>query len=81
MYCYYHLDLVQFRVDQARTTKNYVTFALVTGHNFSNSSSISCFEITIQELIAYLESELEVKLNWSDKYRIEPEKVLGHNYR
>ena len=72
---------MQFRVDQARTAKNYVTFALVTGHNFSNNSSISCFGITIQALIAYLESELQVKLKWSEKHRIESEKVSGHNYR
>ena len=43
---------------------------LATAHNFADDSTLAYFSTTIQELIASLESECEVALNWFNENKM-----------
>ena len=52
---------------------------LATAHNFADDTTLAYFSTTIQELIASLESECEVALNWfnENKMIVNPGKFRG----
>ena len=52
---------------------------LATAHNFADDNTLAYFSTTIQELIASLESECEVALNWfnENKMIVNPGKFRG----
>ena len=43
---------------------------LATAHNFADDNTLAYFSTTIQELIASLESECEVALNWFNENKM-----------